>query len=64
MTLRPDEDLPLGHGTGHSPDEPVQVEGVPATEGISNADAAERLDVDPEQQANRTDVEGGGTGHS
>ena len=64
MTLRPDEDLPLGHGTGHSPDEPVQAEGVPATEGISNADAAERVDEDPEQQANRTDVEGSPTGHS
>jgi hypothetical protein len=64
MTLRPDEDLPLGRGTGHSPDEPVQVEGVPAGEGISDADAADRIDEDPEEQANRTDVEGGPTGHS
>ncbi len=64
MTLRPDEDLPLGQGTGHSPDEPVQVEGVPAGEGISAADAADRVDEDPELQANRTDVEGSPTGHS
>jgi hypothetical protein len=64
MTLRPDEDLPLGHGTGHSPDEPVQVEGVPATEGVSAADVADRLDEDPDLQANRTDVEDSPTGHS
>ena len=64
MTLRPDEDLPLGTGTGHSPDEPVQVEGVPATEGISAADAADRVGEDPELQANRTDVEDSPTGHS
>ncbi len=64
MTIRPDEDLPHGTGTGHSPDEPVQLEGVPATEGISTADAADRIDEDPELQANRTDVEDSPTGHS
>jgi hypothetical protein len=64
MTLRPDEDLPLGTGTGHSPDEPVQVEGVPATEGVSAADVSDRLDEDPDLQANRTDVEDSPTGHS
>ena len=61
MTLRPDEDLPLGHGSGPSPDEPVQVEGVPAAERIAPADGA---DEDPELQANRTDVEASPTGHS
>ena len=64
MTLRPDDDLPLGDGTGHSPDEPVQVDGVPGTEGVPPADAADRTDEDPELPANRTDVEGSPTGHS
>ncbi len=64
MTLRPDEDLPLDHGSGHSPDEPVQVEGGPAAEGIAPADAADGIDEDPELQANRTEVEASPTGHS
>ncbi len=67
MTPRPDDDLPLGTGTGHPSDEPVQVEGVPATEGMSSADAVDRVDrVDegPELQANRTDIEDSPTGHS
>ena len=33
-------------------DRPVDVEGVPAEEGIDEADAAERLDQDPEEQEN------------
>jgi hypothetical protein len=62
MTLRPDDDLPLGTGTG--PDDAVQAEGVPATEGNSSADAPDRIDEEPDLQANRTDVEGSPTGHS
>lgn len=37
-------------------DRPLDLEGVPAEEGISEADAAERLDQDPETQQNREDV--------
>lgn len=41
---------------------PVQPEGVPAEEGISEADVADRVDLDPEEQPNRTDpVQGGST---
>ena len=58
MTLRPDDDLPVGHASGHSPDEPVQGGGVPT------ADVADRTDEDPELQGNRTDVEDSPTGHS
>lgn len=36
---------------------PVEVEGVPAEEGISEADVAERLDEDPEQQKNFTEAD-------
>ena len=36
-------------------DRPVEVEGVPAEEGVSTADAAERVDKDPEEQLNATD---------
>ena len=36
-------------------DRPVQVEGVPAEEGISEADVAERVDENPEDQENRRD---------
>jgi hypothetical protein len=39
---------------------PIQPEGVPAEEGISGADVADRVDLDPEDQPNRTDpVQGG-----
>ena len=64
MTLRPDDDLPLGDGNGPSPDEPVQVEGVPAAERIAPADAADGTDEDPDLQDNRTEVEASPTGHS
>lgn len=38
-------------------DRPVEVEGVPPQEGISEADAAERVHLDPEQQPNFPDDE-------
>ena len=39
---------------------PVQPEGVPAEEGVSEADVADRVDLDPADQPNRTDpVQGG-----
>ena len=39
---------------------PVQPQGVPAEEGVSEADVADRVDLDPEDQPNRTDpVQGG-----
>jgi len=39
---------------------PVQAQGAPAEEGISEADVADRVDLDPEDQPNRTDpVQGG-----
>lgn len=39
---------------------PIQPAGVPAEEGVSEADVAERVDLDPEAQPNRTDpVQGG-----
>jgi hypothetical protein len=34
---------------------PVEIEGVPEGEEISEADAAERVDEDPEEQENRQD---------
>ena len=35
-------------------------EGVPPEEGVSEADVADRVDLDPEEQPNRTDpVQGG-----
>ena len=60
MTLPPDKDAPLSH----SHDEPGQVEGVAATEGIASADAAQRTDEDLELETNRTAVEDSPTGHS
>lgn len=42
-------------GPDHETDHPVDVEGVPAGEEISEADAAERIDEDPEEQPNRRD---------
>lgn len=35
---------------------PVDVEGVPAEEGVSTADAADRVDADPREQRNYTDT--------
>ncbi|HEY9566142.1 MAG TPA: hypothetical protein VIR30_20470 [Nocardioides sp.] len=32
---------------------PIDIEGAPAEEGVSPADAAARLDLDPEDQVNR-----------
>ena len=39
----------------HERTRPVEVEGVPEGEEISEADAAERIDEDPEEQVNRHD---------
>lgn len=52
MSLHPDEERPLELG------------GVPGQEGVSAADAAERVEDDPEAQPNLTDVEDSPTGHS
>ncbi len=42
------------------PGSPVEPEGVPAEEGVSAADVADRVDLDPEKQPNRTGpVQGG-----
>ncbi len=38
-------------------DRPVEIQGVPAQEGIEEADAVERLDEDPDEQVNFTDSE-------
>ena len=39
---------------------PIETEGAPAEEGISDADVADRVDLDPEEQPNRVDpVQGG-----
>ncbi|HEY3528544.1 MAG TPA: hypothetical protein VGK78_05295 [Nocardioides sp.] len=41
---------------GHKNEErPVEVEGVPEGEEISQGDAAERIDEDPDEQENRRD---------
>lgn len=42
----------------HPMEKPVEVEGVPAEEEISEADVAERIDADPEEVPNATDPEG------
>ena len=39
-------------------DRPLDVEGVPEEEGVSDADAAERVDEDPDEQRNRPDQPG------
>jgi hypothetical protein len=39
----------------HERERPVEVEGVPEGEEISEGDAAERIDEDPDEQANRQD---------
>ena len=36
-------------------------EGVPAEEGVSESDVADRVDLDPEEQPNRTDPAQGGS---
>lgn len=39
---------------------PLSVDGVPGEEDVSAADVADRVDLDPEEQPNRTDpVQGG-----
>ena len=40
-----------GHG-----ERPVDLGGVPEEEGVSSADAAERIGTTPEEQENRTDA--------
>lgn len=37
-------------------DQPIDLEELPAEEGMSKADAVERVDRDPEEQQNREDV--------
>jgi hypothetical protein len=39
----------------HERERPVELKDVPEEEGVSQADAAERLDEDPEDQQNRQD---------
>jgi hypothetical protein len=44
--------------SGH--ERPMSIDGAPAEEDVSMADAADRVDLDPEDQPNRTDpVQGG-----
>lgn len=51
----------LGYGphmsqmADHENERPVELEGVPAGEEISSADAAERVDEQPDEQRNRRD---------
>jgi hypothetical protein len=41
-------------------DRPIDTGGVPSEEGVSEADVADRVDLDPEDQPNRVDpVQGG-----
>lgn len=40
---------------------PLSIDGVPAEEDVSTADVADRVDLDPEEQPNRTDPVQGGT---
>lgn len=42
----------------HPKEKPVQVEGVPDEEDISQADVAERIDDDPDEVPSATDPEG------
>lgn len=37
-------------------DRPIDLEGVPAEEGISAADVSERLDKDPDEQDNQEEL--------
>lgn len=41
-------------------DRPVDVEAVPDEEGVSQADAAERVELDPEEQKNAGDPDNEG----
>jgi hypothetical protein len=47
--------VPSGH------ERPMSIDGLPGEEGVSTADAADRVDLDPEEQPNRTDAVQGGT---
>jgi len=47
----------------HDPGRPLDLSGTPAEEDLSEADVADRVDLDPEDQPNRTDpVQGGAVG--
>ncbi len=37
-------------------DRPIDLEGVPAEEGISEADASDRLEKDPDEQDNKEEL--------
>jgi hypothetical protein len=50
MTVTPDPKDP--------PDERIELEDVPEQEGLSKADAAARLNRDPDEQPNKEDVAG------
>jgi hypothetical protein len=52
MTVTPEPPEPT--------DRPLDLGGVPDAEDVSAADAAERVELDPEEQKNRTDPEGDG----
>ncbi len=44
----------------HHPERPLDLSAAPAEEDVSAADVADRVDLDPEEQPNRTDpVQGG-----
>lgn len=38
-------------------DRPIELDGVPAEEGISTADAAERVEREPEEQENKEEID-------
>ncbi|MEJ7704866.1 MAG: hypothetical protein WKF47_14960 [Geodermatophilaceae bacterium] len=44
---------------GKEPDN-IDLEGVPEEEGISQADAEERIDIDPDEEVNRPEAGGPG----
>ncbi|MCW2793433.1 MAG: hypothetical protein JWO76_2531 [Nocardioides sp.] len=52
---RPHNGYDPGMTTAHPEERPVDLEGVPAEEGISSADAADRIDEDPDEQVNYTE---------
>jgi hypothetical protein len=43
--------------TEREDDRPITLEGVPYDEDISVADAAERLELDPEEQTNKAEID-------
>jgi hypothetical protein len=45
----------MSHMADHERERPVEIEDVPEGEAIAEGDAAERIDVDPEEQPNRRD---------